>query len=460
MQLSPQAGPFYRRTLMFCGLAALMMLVLLMLTLEISPAPLLLSLGVVALLWFANKKTTSCIGFFLFIMPMYPLLFLIAKFFGPSYIGSLEGIDRGVLLLLTAIMLLHNRIKLVRADWLILTAFCIAVLRLPLDGSALALAADFGFMIAYFAGRATVLSEEQQNRWANRAVWVLAVISVGGLFEVFVLGEGPRTLLYMRTAEQYLWNGVALNASFHATGFGGIRESGTMIGPLQFGPLCMVALLLWWVYSRKPIPGIMILLGLVCAISRAAWVGFAVAMVMLALQMGQKKHLLLYGTLALAVLLAAIPFIGLGDYIASNQEGTDVSAGQHQESLLLGVTFVAQHPLGQGTENVGRQAEKSNPDAIYFEDAYLTLSGGYGIPVVLCLIGFFVELIRTGLKSRTKLGFAVFGILAGFGTVLMFLSVHDVFPVVCWIWFPAGLLVTQEERKRAQGADRGLQQAA
>lgn len=229
-----------------CGVFTLL-LVALMHEIGMSPAPVLLAVASAALLVLAFRHPLACTGGFLAFMPFFPVTFLIAEFFGPPFLGKLEGVDRAVLLLLVCFLWHRNGIKLARPDWFLLFAFGLAVLRIPLDGSPLQVASDFGFVIAYVAGRVAGLTVEQETRWAKRAIWIVAIVSVLGLAEVLLIGPGPRTLLYLKTAEAATDNGLALNASFRAVGFDGLRLSGTMFGPLQFGPLCMVALIIWWV---------------------------------------------------------------------------------------------------------------------------------------------------------------------------------------------------------------------
>jgi len=131
-----------------CAVASTLLFSTLLYLFGISPVPLLLALGSATLLWFAYSHTVACVGAFLAFMPFFPLVFLLAKFFGPSYIGQLEGIDRAVLLLLTILLFVRNRVKLIRPDYFLLAAFGLAALRLPFDGSLLALAA----VEARFAG--------------------------------------------------------------------------------------------------------------------------------------------------------------------------------------------------------------------------------------------------------------------------------------------------------------------
>src|SRR5581483_4909074 len=208
----------------------------------------------VTLLWLAHRYPMTGTGAWLAFMPVFTLVFLVAKFFGPSYMQHLDGIDRVPLLLFVLILWHKNGIKLIAPDWFLIAAFFLAALHLLAGGQLIGVLSDFDFMIAYAAGRLAVLNTERELTWANRAVWIVAVLAVLGMVEIFVIGPGPRTILYLAVSPIGTYNG-ALNNSFHAQGYDFLRESSTMYGPLWFGPLCMAALVIWWVYSRKFIPG-------------------------------------------------------------------------------------------------------------------------------------------------------------------------------------------------------------
>jgi hypothetical protein len=352
----------------------------------------------------------------------------------------MEGGDRVIFLLLTLVLWRRNGIKFTTPDWLLLICFGLAAVHLFLPGSPLGLLTDFNFMIAYAAGRVTVLSSEKEQRWANRAVWIVAFLAVLGMIEVFVIGEGPRTVLYLAVGRGGTQDG-ALDAAFHGQGYSWMRESSTMFGPLQFAPLCMAALIIWWVYSRKLVPAALIAAGLICSVTRSAWVGTAVAISTLALLMGQTKRLLKYGAVMLALFIAAIPILGLSDYLLSTKSGQDLSAQGHQQSILEGIQYVAQHPLGAGPGNVGKLAVKQEDTAFSVENSYLTFAAEYGILTTLLFIGFMVSVVRTLCRQKTRLAYVAIGIVLGFGTVMIFAALHDVFPLACWLWFPVGLAI-------------------
>lgn len=456
MTVASQSGgksgdPFYS-ALCISGVASILLFATLLRGFGVSLAAAVLVVGTAALLWLAYRHPVGGLGIVLAFMPIYPLAFLLAKLFGPSYIAKLEGCDRVVLLLLTGILWWRNGIELAAPDWFLLATFGVAVLRLAFGGLLLPLLSDFNFVIAYAAGRVVVLNAYQERVWARRAVWIVAVLSVVGLTEVFVFGGGPRTALYLAVAEQATLGGE-LNNSFHAFGYGGLRESATMLGPLHFAPLCMAAGLVWWVYFRNLLPAAMIAAGLICTVTRSAWLGTAVAIPFLAIIMGQTKRLFLYGTLALALFAAAVPILGLSDYLFSTKTVEDPSAADHQRMLSEGLHYMADHPLGVGPGNAGRWAiDKFNRDNAFFvDDTYLTFAAEYGIPAVLCFFGFLCTALWLSWGQRTQLGYLAVGTLVGFSVIMTFFDVHDIFPLASWIWFPVGLAVRSAASRRCQG---------
>jgi hypothetical protein len=402
-----------------------------------------LLLATAALLWAAFRHPIFALGAVLAAMPVYPMAILLGRFFGPPFMMSdtAKACDRIALLLLMCILLARNGIKLKAPDWFLLAGFGLAVVRLAFGGTLLPLLNDFDLMIAYGAGRVAILTARQEKSWARRAVWIVAILSVLGMTEVFIIGEGPRTILYLTVADDQATESGALNGSFRAEGFTGLRESATMFGPLQFASLCMVALIVWWVYFRNPLSAGMIAAGLVCSVTRSAWLGTALAIPVLAAVMGQKKRFLLYAAIALGLFVASIPVIGLGDYLFAAKKGDDPSAQGHQESLLTGLQYVSDHPLGSGPGNVGMYGTKNNSRGVFIENTYLTLAAAYGIPACLCFVGFLVSSLRLAWPQRTQLSYASVGILVGFAVVMAVAPLHDVFTLASWIWFPVGMAV-------------------
>jgi len=428
--------------LAICGLVSILLFAGLLRALGVSLVIPALVVGAAAFLWVACQYPVGSMGSVLAFMPVFPMAFLIAKFFGPSYIGSLEGCDRVVMLVLVLVLLWRNGVKLAAPDWFLLACFGLAVLRFAFGGLLMPLLSDFNFLIAYAAGRLISLTVEQEKLWAKRAVWIAAVLAILGMVEVLIIGEGPRTALYLSVADFATEDGQ-IGGQYHAVGYGGLRESSTMLGPLHFAPLCMAALIVWWVYFRNPIPGAMIAAGLICTVTRASWLGTAVAFPFLAAIMGQTKRLLRYAALAVVLFAVSIPVLGLGDYLFSVKKKEDPSAEEHLLEIHQAMDFMVDHPLGVGPGKAGRWAlEKvGNGNALFVDDTYLTYASEYGIPVALCFVGFLLSAVWVSWRQGTQLGYASAGILVGFGTVMIFFIAHDVFPLACWIWFPVGLAV-------------------
>jgi O-Antigen ligase len=402
-----------------------------------------LLVGAAALLWLAFRHPTAVLGSVLAFMPIFPMAFLLAKFFGPSYIGSLEGFDRVVMLVLVFILWLRNGIKLTTPDWFLLACFGLALVRFAFAGKLLPLLSDFNLMIAYAAGRLAVLTAEQEKLWAKRAVWIIAVLAILGMTEIFIIGEAPRTALYLAVATEGMTFGGVLGNAFRATGYLGMREGATTLGPLHFAPLCMAALIVWWVYFRKHIPGAMIAAGLICTVTRSAWFGTALAFPFLATIMGQQKRFLRYVAVGLALFAVSVPVLGLSDYLFATKTMEDPSAEGHARMLSEGLVYVSEHPLGVGPGNAGRWATDkfNNESALNVDDTYLTLAAEYGVPTALCFVGFLLTALRLSWRQRTQVGYAAAGILVGFSAIMVFFIAHDIFALATWIWFPVGLAV-------------------
>lgn len=410
-------------------------------------------LGAAALLWIVVRHPLGGLGAFLAFMPIFPLAFMLGEFFGPPHVALASGFSRVVLLMLICALWHRNGLKLTVPDWFLLISFALGIVRLAFGGTLIGLLTDFNFMIAYAAGRVTCLTTKQETRWARRAVWIVAVLSVLGMTEIFVFGEGPRTVLYMSVLND-VTQGGELDATFRADQFSGIREAATMPGPGGFASLCMVALIAWWVYCRNLWPAGMIAAGLVCTVTRSAWLGTALAIPLIAIIMDQRKRLLLYATLVLVLFAASVPILGLGDYLFSTRTGQDYSVQGHQESILTGWVYVAGHPLGSGPGNVDAPYATSNStrNAPFIENTYLRFASEYGILTSLCFLGFVFGTLRVTWRERTRLGYVALGILVGFSMVMALAPQILVFPLACWIWFPVGLAVRSSLTLQDSGA--------
>jgi O-antigen ligase len=416
--------------------------------LDVSLMPLAVAVAASILLYVGYRHPIGSLGIFLAFMPIFPLAYLLCKFFGPSTVKILGGCDRIILLLLVCFLWLRNRLTLAVPDLFLAATFVLALSRYAFDGALLPLFSDFNFIIAYVAGRVTVLNTQQESLWARRAVWIVAILSLIGMVEVFYIGDAPRTALYLSVAEGATDAG-ALNGTFHADQFAGLRESSTMLGPLQFASLCMATVIIWLVFCQSPIAACLVAAGLICSVTRSAWLGTAVAIPVLAVAMHKQKKLILLVVLSLALFAALIPILNLGDFLLLNRRGQDASMEGHKNSVVVGLDYIKDHPLGAGPGNAGSYATKENVLGVFIENSYATFAAEYGIVTCLCFIGFLVSALSACWRARPrKVGYVAVGILVGFATVMMVAPLHEDFPLATWIWFPVGLAVRASQAAR------------
>jgi len=402
-------------------------------------------IGGAALLWLAFRYPVGSLGGVLAFMPIFPVAFLLAKLIGPPYVGRLEGCDRVVLLVLVIILWLRNGIRLSPPDWFLIACFGLAVLRFTFGGILINFLADFSFIIPYAAGRMLVLTADQERAWATRAVWIVGILSVLGMIEVFILGPGPRAVLFSTYQTSFVMDGT-LSGAYYVSSYGGLRESSTMISPPYFGLLCMVGLIIWWVYRRSLVPACMIAAGLILTITRSAWLNTVMAIAVVAVVMGQKKRFLQYATPALALAVASIGLLGLGDFVSRTIGRDEPMAEGHKDMLVEGWEYVSSHPLGAGPGNYDRPAGAAHDisntsNAPYIESTYLSLAAAYGALDFLFFLGFLLTAFRTSSSLNTQLGYAAVGILVGFGGAMVVAPIVGEFSLASWIWFPVGLAV-------------------
>ncbi len=407
---------------------------------------LLIPLAGAALVWVVFRWPMSALGAVLAFMPIDFMLIALGKFAGLPYMTVVSACNKEVPLLLIALILWrHNGFTPTAPDWFLTACLALAAVHTVFDGTVTGLWTDFNFVIPYFVGRVAVLTRKQEELWATCAVWIIAVLSVLGLVEVFFLGEGPRTVLYLAIGSEADKSG--LSASFHGTGFAGLREAATTVGPNGFGMFCMIALVLWWIYCRNPLPAGMAAVGLVCSLTRSAWLGGAAAILLLAIIMKQGKRLLLYTALCLCLFVASIPILGLGDFLLLNKTGEDESTQSHQEEIVSGVKFAADHPFGAGNKKLSPLELKADNNTRVYETTYPQLSAEYGIAGALLFIGFLLSALRCVWQQQYRLGYAALGILVSTIIVMVVTLPLTDRRLSCWILFPIGLAIRSSTRR-------------
>jgi len=203
----------------------------------------------------------------------------------------------------------------------------------------------------------------------------------------------------------------------------------------------MIALVLWWLYCRNPVPAIMVGAGLICSITRSAWLGTALALTLLAGMTKQWRRLAIYTGLGLAMFVASIPILGLSDYLYYSRTGQETSAQLHQASIATGIELMGERPFGTGNRTVGARVVDVNANAVWVETTFLSFGAEYGIAAALCFLGFFLSAMRGAWRNQSQLGRATVAIMAGLGLMMTVLLLHMDRRFACWAWFPVGLAI-------------------
>ena len=393
-----------------------------------------------ALLWAVVRHPTAALGIVLAYMPLDFMAIALGKFLGLPHMTLVSVCDKELVLLLLAFILWRqNGFKAVAPDWFLVACFFLALISTAFVGTLGGLALDLDFIIPYAVGRVTILAAEQESVWSGRAVWILAGISLLGMIEVFALGAIPRTVLY--TAVDSEVQGGQLTDPFRGTGLVNLREAATMVGPNGFAALCMIVLVIWWVYFRNPVPAVIVGAGLICSVTRSAWMGTVLAVVFVAITMGQMKRLCMYAGLVGALFLASIPVLGLSDYLHYNKTRQDDSAEYHRNEILSGLKYDADHPFGSGNIKISPVLTKENDNALYFETTYPAFAAAYGIAPALCFLGFLCSSLRLLWRNQNRLAYAAMGILVGMCVVMTFTNSLIDRRLIVWAWFPIGLAI-------------------
>jgi hypothetical protein len=392
-------------------------------------------------------------GLLLLTVPLNFLLVACLKFIHSPLATPIAATKEGGATALIIVFLLKRRrpLRLLLPDYCLLILLAFVGIRQVLGGTIgpvsyymggtvfNALRVDFDWVLLYVVGRLLLLDEQTMDRWSRAAIWLISLLTLGAAYEIFILGPEPRQLLYASTfADQ------PFPTSYVALGYGYIRASATLVGPLEFGVLCMVALVVLFAYERPVATAILPMAGLILSVSRASIIGAAIALFVLAVR--RQKFIKFAATLFVVVALLAylIPLLGLTDLVSSSFNKTDPSLISHQETIREGWDVVTQYPFGLGSGTVG-------PDGRPFESSYLTLTGEFGIFAGITFIGFLVACVRQFWTLPTKLGDAAIAIVIGFSIMMIGQGILQSPYISYWVWLPIGMAVAQAESLRAIG---------
>ena len=307
---------------------------------------------------------------------------------------------------------------------------------------------DFAFVLPYFVGRTLILRRSHEVRWVKVAIVLMVVLALGGVVEA-ILGPAPRALLYG------LADPSDLPYSFGALAYEGFRPGSFTSSPLEFGPFCMLGLLLLVAYRRELsriwwLASLPIFTGLVISLTRAAWLGLLLGAGIIALRQGFKLRFALLSVAAVLAVLALAPVLGMEDFLTATRTGRDTSLVYHQANILESVGSILAHPLGSGPGTVGPRASERQGQAYNVDGGYITFGLEYSILAPLVLFLFYILCIARCWHDDSRLGDFALVMISTTAAFQVFMTLQIDFNLSAWMLLPVGMSVRQAVLKADQ----------
>jgi hypothetical protein len=330
---------------------------------------------------------------------------------------------------------------------------------------------DSLFFIFYFLGRLFPYTY-RQFRWIVGSL--VAIGTLAALFAVIEVTVFPDFLFHFRPYFAYLGTevGARLPIQFY-TFIGGIavqRPGSLYMNPIEFSFALLVPLSLTWamgIYNayrpaRRLWPPLLLMLGgLVLALSRSTLVGLALGLglVVLLRQRMPRWFLILIAVLLLSA-FAVAAVLRLDQLLLDTIHLAEPSAQGHLSRWQQSLETMQEAPLGLGLGSIGPVARRFvDSQALINESWYFQIATEMGIPtgllfalIMILLIGQSL-LIWPTLPDRflraTALGFA--GAAAALSFTALFLHTWSYDAAAFPFWLLAGLVIQLPERIRNPG---------
>jgi hypothetical protein len=422
--------------------AAVYLLTCALLLLFVPPLP-VLAQGVLVLgLYLCWRWPAAVVAAILVLAPFQPLPTMVLKAAGLDWAVAASSLKELGLLAAVAVLAWRVRPKLGALDFILLMLFgwaiFVSAFRFNSD-TLISLKDDFDFLLAFYAGRLIVL----ERSWVHVGLWTAGVVASLGAIEFFIVGPGPRMLLMGVT------NPWELGSSFQADSFSGTRAASTLASPLEFGAFCALGLLVFAAFRRQLgkrylLPALMLGLGLLVSLTRMAWMGAGLGLILIAYRQGRLMRLAVIGLVAVPLFMATlVPYLDLNDYVKRTIARTDVSEQGHVLSLVEKSAYVLTHPLGDGAGSVGPRAAARNSKALEVESAYLMFGIAYGWPGLVLFSGFYSAVVLILLRKHSILGSAAAAVAVAMSFMLAFSPLHIEFPLNSWAWVLIGSAIAE-----------------
>jgi len=317
----------------------------------------------------------------------------------------------------------------------------------------------------FFLVRVLPLSASHLRRLFSAMVLIGTLIALFGIFQL-VFPQSP-FMIQLRAGIAEEAGGVLPSAFTAGTGgFWKFRAFGTFSGPNEFGLYLGTLLIAAWYIGphvgrqqRSRIRWAVVALpfiSLVLTLSRSAFLAMVIGALMAQLLSRERplgglrlrmKHLVAFVCL-LPLAGLVFWFSGFSKHLVNTITLRDPSAAGHLRSVLNGLSFIAEHPLGVGIGMAGPRAGRYGlvPEKYHVESSYLQMGMEMGMLGMTLYIIFLLLILFTLYKRSRKggnfsrrLSAGAFGILAGAMGAYFFLPLLMDMQTASYIWFFVGL---------------------
>jgi O-antigen ligase len=308
----------------------------------------------------------------------------------------------------------------------------------------------------YFIARRLSIRSKRLTKIISYLLIVAVLVSVFGFVQAYVLGY-PFLLKY---AIDPITNSLSNSNFAYMGGRFIIRASSTFSSPNQFGMYMAILMLVGFgILSECSVTGIkvmsvalVLIVGLLTTYSRSSWLAFGIGfLLMFGLRRKIKKRIVVAVFVLALLALPAIIQLDIFKRIAETVLLTDLSAAGRLPSIINGIEFVRQNPLGMGLGTSGPRSGRFDKVLDqHAENFYVLMAmeiGVAGLLLYLVLIGMTVlqlywtyRRVREPLRRGVILGTLL--ALVGSSTGVMLIPSLQAIEVASLLWFFIGISVS------------------
>jgi O-antigen ligase len=419
------------------------------------------------------KETDKVLLFFVFGLPVYFTALSIAFSYGLElFIPMLQSFKEIIVMLSLCILLFTQKRKplLHRIDYLMLSFLAITLLytiiplgEYGLKQKLLAFKSLSFFPFVYFVGRLMDMHTVNLTKYFHYICLVTIFAAIVLLGEV-IFDQHLQTLTGYADFNFYFFGqepsgNYGLSWTFETAT--GIKRFGSFFGgPLELGANTLFSVSILIALATKDdnkiqlnwfllIAGIMTLICIVFAFSRAAFASYFIIIYIYLLITKRKKVLSIfyYSMLAFALFVVFLLSGDIYEFIITTINFTDPSSAYHVFQWIDGIEAIAQKPLGLGLGMSGRVSAETSSN-IGGENQFLIIGVQTGILAMLIYVLIYIATINTAIKTfmqsagkERKLALVLLLIKTGLIIPLLTANVESYIYIAYITWFLTGLLV-------------------